>query len=613
MSSSDYGRLLAATAGRGSGETRGHRPPRTTVRGDRRNRPAIRAQRRSPPPPARRAQAAATRRRRIAAEAPQFIEQGLGARPLQLVIVSWSSPGRRSRPARACRLGLVHVDEVRRRPRPAQALVERPQLAQRAGPRQENITKPSTARARSSPGEQRRRIHHGVQHHVGPDELRAAGQRVAIAQHDRRQRCPAPRRPPGGMSAASLRERSASVGSTAMRRSQWVGLGHSSSAPAPSQLHQSITCTGCSRMMASRSAMRRATSRCSHGASAGARQAAQGGMHRRGSRPRADRSVAGGSLMGGQYIEPVSLASLLGSLPGQCSICRDWGRGALCKACRERYAATRPRCGRCAIAVPPGRPCAASACASRRPSSTPSPRLDYDAPWSSLIARFKFHGGVELAPLFAELLREAVRGQPVPDLLLPAPLSEARLRERGFNQSWEIARRLGRVPMHACCCASAIRRIRSICRSTGGLRTVREAFAVEPLRRAELAGRSVVLVDDVMTTGATAAEMARTLLRAGASRVQLWVLARTPPGPTAPEIAARDTAGTITAPCSISCSSTRRSRRTPANVIRLPPTPAVRCISSSRWAFRWTTSCWCAPGSTTTSTPACAATPRGRR
>ena len=69
--------------------------------------------------------------------------------------------------------------------------------------------------------------------------------------------------------------------------------------------------------------------------------------------------------------------------------------------------------------------------------------LDYGAPWSALIARFKFQGGVELAPVLSGLLREAVRGQPPPELLLPAPLSDARLRERGFNQSWEIARRLG--------------------------------------------------------------------------------------------------------------------------------------------------------------------------
>ncbi len=154
--------------------------------------------------------------------------------------------------------------------------------------------------------------------------------------------------------------------------------------------------------------------------------------------------------------------------------------------------------------------------------------LDYAAPWSALIARFKFHGAVELAPLFAGLLREAVRDHPAPELLLPAPLSETRLRERGFNQSWEIARRLG--PRAD---ARLLLRIRDTPHQVDlplerRAPNVRAAFAVEPLRRGEIAGRSVVLVDDVMTTGATAAEMARTLLQAGASRVQLWVLARTP-------------------------------------------------------------------------------------
>ena len=54
------------------------------------------------------------------------------------------------------------------------------------------------------------------------------------------------------------------------------------------------------------------------------------------------------------------------------------------------------------------------------------------------------------------------------------------------------------------------------------------AFAVEPRRRGELAGRHVAVVDDVMTTGSTAAEIARVLRQAGASTVEIWVLARTP-------------------------------------------------------------------------------------
>jgi ComF family protein len=232
--------------------------------------------------------------------------------------------------------------------------------------------------------------------------------------------------------------------------------------------------------------------------------------------------------MGGQYIETVSLASLLGSLPGQCSICRDWGHASLCDACLQRFVVARPRCECCAIAVPAGQRVCGECLRDPPPFARTIAALDYAAPWSALIGHFKFHGAVELAPLFASLLRDAVREQPVPELLLPAPLSDARLRERGFNQSWELARRLG-PPADA----RLLLRVRDTPHQVDlpldrRASNVRAAFAVEPLRRAAIAGRGVVLVDDVMTTGATAAEMARTLLQAGASSVQLWVLARTP-------------------------------------------------------------------------------------
>lgn len=158
--------------------------------------------------------------------------------------------------------------------------------------------------------------------------------------------------------------------------------------------------------------------------------------------------------------------------------------------------------------------------------------LDYAAPWDGLIRHFKFHGQPELATPLARRLREALDDAtgtlPPPDLVLPAPLSDARLRERGFNQSWEIARRLGHKADPA-----LLLRIRDTPHQTDlpldrRAANVRGAFAVEPLRRREIEGRCLALVDDVLTTGATAAAMAQTLLDAGAARVQLWVLARTP-------------------------------------------------------------------------------------
>lgn len=224
------------------------------------------------------------------------------------------------------------------------------------------------------------------------------------------------------------------------------------------------------------------------------------------------------------------MASMLAALPGQCSLCRSWGRGALCPSCRA-LAGRRPRCQRCAIAVPPGQTLCGACVREPPPFAGAVAALDYAAPWDGLIRHFKFHGQPELATPLSRLLSDALDESPggaPPDLVLPAPLSDARLRERGFNQSWEIARRLGVRTDPA-----LLLRIRDTPHQADlpldrRAANVRGAFAVEPLRRGEIEGRRIALVDDVLTTGATAAEMARTLLDAGAAHVRLWVLARTP-------------------------------------------------------------------------------------
>jgi len=115
---------------------------------------------------------------------------------------------------------------------------------------------------------------------------------------------------------------------------------------------------------------------------------------------------------------------------------------------------------------------------------------------------------------------------------VPVPLSDARLRERGFNQAWELARRLApRIGGRAE--PSLLLRLRDTPHQIAlppGERAgnVRGAFAIEPRRRSEIRGRTVALVDDVMTTGSTAAEIAHVLRHAGASRIEVWVVARTP-------------------------------------------------------------------------------------
>lgn len=160
--------------------------------------------------------------------------------------------------------------------------------------------------------------------------------------------------------------------------------------------------------------------------------------------------------------------------------------------------------------------------------------VDYAHPWDHLIARFKFHAALDLAAPLADRLacaRQAA-GLPATELLIPVPLAGPRLRERGYNQAWEIARRLARA---LSCPADArlLLRIRDTPHQLAlapdrRAANVKAAFAIEPTRLAEVHGRRITIVDDVMTSGATAAEIARALKQAGAASVDVWVAARTP-------------------------------------------------------------------------------------
>lgn len=218
-------------------------------------------------------------------------------------------------------------------------------------------------------------------------------------------------------------------------------------------------------------------------------------------------------------------------MPSQCAVCRGWGAGRVCGSCTARFAAPVPRCLQCALPVPAAATRCGACTVAPPPFDHTVAAVDYAFPWDGLVLALKFHGALDLAGALAARLATAVqaRGEPLPDLLLPVPSSPARLQARGFNPAWELARRLG-PPAHA----ALLLRIRDgppqlqLPETRRGA-NVGGAFAVEPLCRHAVAGRSIAVVDDVMTTGATAREVARVLRQAGAREVRVWVLARTPP------------------------------------------------------------------------------------
>ncbi len=223
------------------------------------------------------------------------------------------------------------------------------------------------------------------------------------------------------------------------------------------------------------------------------------------------------------------------ALPQRCAVCAAWAGQAVCADCRQRFATPCPRCPRCALALPSTALC--GACLRDPPPYARAVSVaDYGFPWDRLVSRFKFHQHCELAAALAMLMAGAVRAQsdlPTPDLLVPVPLAPRRLAERGYNQAWELAWRLARR-LERPAQAQTLLRLHDTPHQTGltraeRARNLRGAFWVPPDAATALHGRTVALVDDVLTTGATAALASRALLDAGAAQVQLWVFLRTPP------------------------------------------------------------------------------------
>jgi ComF family protein len=220
------------------------------------------------------------------------------------------------------------------------------------------------------------------------------------------------------------------------------------------------------------------------------------------------------------------LAAIAGALfRGSCFLCRGAARATLCPACdADLPRLSQPLCPRCALLSPGGAVCGRCLAEPPRYDATVA-ALAYAFPGDVLIHALKFRGELALAPLLAALLSSRLAASEAIDLVLPVPLAPRRLRERGYNQSAEIARRLaGRAPLELFLCERS--------RDTAAQaelpwaerrRNVRGAFRCT---RA-IPGGTVAVVDDVMTTGATLDEMAATLKQAGARRVVNWVVART--------------------------------------------------------------------------------------
>jgi ComF family protein len=199
------------------------------------------------------------------------------------------------------------------------------------------------------------------------------------------------------------------------------------------------------------------------------------------------------------------------------------GAEALCAACVACLPALPERCPQCALPSPGGLGC--GTCLADPPHFDATLALWlYEFPCDRLVQALKYRARLALALFFARSL--SARPLPAVDLLVPMPLHPNRLALRGFNQAAEIARSLARLRRVAFAPGGA-RRVRDTAAQTDlpyeeRTRNVRGAFACDR----DLSGKRVAVVDDVMTTGATLNELAGVLKRAGAARVENWVVAR---------------------------------------------------------------------------------------
>ncbi|WP_378993795.1 ComF family protein [Paraherbaspirillum soli] len=215
----------------------------------------------------------------------------------------------------------------------------------------------------------------------------------------------------------------------------------------------------------------------------------------------------------------------------------------LCDGCRQQYFSQHPpRCSQCASALPRIDSAAPEVCGDclkqRRAFDATIVAIDYAAPVDQLVLALKFGAQLALPPVFARLLRDAMLRQPamsanMPDLLTAVPLGTHRLRERGFNQALEIAKPLSRmlgVPLrHDLVQRQRDTQAQAQLDPDERRRNLRKAFVVPAQSIAQIRGCHIGVVDDVITTGETLHELARTLKRYGAKRVTNFVFARTPP------------------------------------------------------------------------------------
>ena len=212
-----------------------------------------------------------------------------------------------------------------------------------------------------------------------------------------------------------------------------------------------------------------------------------------------------------------------------------------CLLCASPQTNTHAVCGACLDELPwhPSTSCPQCGLSSSRQlcGSCISSPPDFDAthavflyqyPIDKMMQRYKYGNMLNISHTFGQLLADKSAFEAI-DLIIPMPMHPTRIKERGFNQALEIAKVLSKNHPQKLDYKSVIRQTLTPPQASLALKervkNIKGAFKVN----SDLVGKRIAIVDDVMTTGASLNELAKTLKKAGASHVECWVVARTLP------------------------------------------------------------------------------------
>lgn len=214
-------------------------------------------------------------------------------------------------------------------------------------------------------------------------------------------------------------------------------------------------------------------------------------------------------------------------MPIRCILCgSEHFNQLICSPCQADLPVLTDACPRCATPIQKSNLC--GNCLSNPPIQSKTISLyRYEPPIDRLISDMKYHDKLYLANFFAQQFCEKMTERTLPELLIPIPLHAKRLKQRGYNQSWEIARIMARQLSIATCRDGLIR-----VRNTLPQASLPFSKRKQNLNKAFELGKHTVpnrvaLIDDVMTTGHTANMAAAILQKAGVDHIELWTIART--------------------------------------------------------------------------------------